>query len=285
MRFLTSASLLLVILFTSATSALRAWQSPAVSSLAPVAAPVRPAAGDAAVTVTTYCSGCHNGVMRSPSNALLDGFDGAAIGDAADAWARAYRQVQAGTMPPAGARRPDRVAAGRLLASIETALGATTRPANASSGEIADRLASMLWNSTPDAALLKDVRRNRLSQPATVEQQVKRMLADDRADALVSRFFVPWLGLDQLGKANPSAKNFPEFDATLRDAMATETRLFIRNQLREDGDPITLWTARETFLNEPLARHYGIAGVTGAEFRRVSLNVPERYGLLGQASI
>jgi hypothetical protein len=285
MRFHSSVAVVLLVLFTSAGQVLRAGQSPAAVPAA-AAGPMSPTGDAVTATVTTYCSGCHNGVMRSPSNALLDRFDGAAIGDDAEAWTRAYRQVQAGTMPPAGAPRPDRAAARRLLASIETALAVATRkPAEATGKEIADRLAAMLWNSPPDATLLEEARRNRLRQPAVMVQQVKRMLADDRADAFVAGFFVPWLGLDRLVNVNPSPKNFPGFDPSLREAMATETRLFILSQLREDADPIALWTAADTFLNEPLARHYGIGGVTGAQFRRVSLTMPERYGLLGKASI
>lgn len=286
MRFLSSAAVLLVALLTGAASGVRALQ-PADQSAGIAAAPSRSTMdADVSATVRTYCTGCHNGVMRSPAGALLDRFDGSAIGADADAWSRAYRQVQAGTMPPAGVPRPDRTAAGRLLASIETALGVTTtQPLEATSQDVALRLASMLWNSVPDAALRDEARRNRLTQPAVLAQQVKRMLADDRADAFVSRFFFPWLGLDRLDTANPSPKNFPDFDVTLRDAMATETRLFIRSQLREDADPIALWTADYTFLDETLARHYGIAGVTGREFRRVALPTAERGGLFGHGSI
>jgi hypothetical protein len=143
----------------------------------------------------------------------------------------------------------------------------------------------LLWNTAPDAALLADARRNRLTQSATLDKQIQRMLSDERADAFVSRFFFPWLGLDQLGNAEPDRKYFPDYSVTLRDAMATETDLFIRSQLRDNRDPISLWDADYTFLNEPLARHYGISGITGAEFRRVHLSTPERYGLLGQGSI
>ena len=236
--------------------------------------------------VQTYCAGCHNGVMRSPSNALLDRFDVATIGNDPDVWSRAYRQLQAGTMPPFGAPRPDRVAYGTLLSSIETGLGADLQPASiATDQEIAQRLATMLWNGTPDAELASQARRHRLTETATLEKQVRRMLADQRAEAFVSRFFFPWLGVDQLGKAEPDTKFYPGYDVTLRDAMGTETDLFIRNQLHDDRDPIELWNANYTFLNESLARHYGIGGVSGAQFRRVTLSAPERYGLLGQGSI
>src|SRR5262245_11093692 len=104
--------------------------------------------------VKTYCSGCHNGTMRSPSGALLDKFDTPQTADKPDVWARAYRQLQAGTMPPVGAQRPDRAIYDALLAVIEQALGAnTTAAASATSQEIAEQLAALLWNSTPDAAL------------------------------------------------------------------------------------------------------------------------------------
>ncbi len=240
----------------------------------------------ASQVVQVYCAGCHNGTMRSPSGALLDRLDPSAIGGNADVWSRAYRQLQAGTMPPFGARRPDRSESATLLASIETALEAHTPPAaNATDEEIANHLATLLWNSAADAALEADARRHRLTEPAVLEAHVRRMLADERADAFVTRFFVPWLGLEQLAKAEPDTTVFPGYDVALRDAMATETDLFIRSQLRDDRDPIALWDADYTFLNEPLARHYGIAGVRGVEFRRVALTTPERYGLLGQGSI
>jgi hypothetical protein len=141
----------------------------------------------------------------------------------------------------------------------------------------------MLWNTEPDAPLRDDAQRNRLDA-ATLERHVKRMLADDRARAFVERFFVPWLGLDRLAKAEPDRTAFPDYDVSLRDAMTRETELFLLSQLRDDRDPIELWSANYTFLNEPLARHYGVAGVTGAEFRR-SVSTPERAGLLGQGSI
>lgn len=256
------------------------------------------AAGSAAAsrTVTTYCAGCHNGVMRSPSGVLLDQFDPARMSENRDAWTLAYRQLQAGTMPPVGAPRPDRQTYDALLTSIEAGLGAKEErrqgvpvdraaPSPGASGqEIAARLARLLWSGEPDASLLDDAKSNRLTNAETLERQITRMLNDGRARALVERFFFPWLGLDQLAKANPDKALFPDYDVALRDAMAKETELFLLSQLREDRDPIELWSANYTFLNEPLARHYGVAGVTGAEFRRVS-SAPERAGLLGQGSI
>jgi hypothetical protein len=235
--------------------------------------------------VATYCAGCHNGVMRAPSGGLLDQFDAARIADNPDLWARAYRQLQAGTMPPVGAPRPDRKAYDAALVVIENALGAGSPPPPvATSQQTAERLASVLWNSVPDASLLDDAQNNRLASEAGVERQVKRMLADDRARAFASRFFFPWLGLDRLEQADPDKAHFPDWDASLKGAMATETELFVLSQLREDRDPLELWSANYTFVNEPLARHYGMSGVTGAQFRRVSTK-PERAGLLGQGSV
>jgi hypothetical protein len=268
---MASTALIVISVFFGASSGLRATPS-----------------NDAGVSqvVQTYCAGCHNGVMRSPSNAVLDRFDSATIAENPAVWSRAYRQLQAGTMPPIGASRPDRVASGKLLSSIETALGASTPLAtDATDQEIAENLAAMLWNSAPDAELSGEAGRHRLTQPAALEKQIQRMLADKRSEAFVSRFFFPWLGLDQLSKAEPNVKDFPEYTVALRGAMATETDLFIRSQLRDDADPIALWDANYTFLNEPLARHYGIPGITGAQFRRVVLSTPERNGLLGQGSI
>ncbi len=237
--------------------------------------------------IGTYCSGCHNGRMRSPSGVLLDQFDATQISASPDVWSRAYRQLQAGTMPPVGAPRPDQATYDAVLGSIERAMTAKVDAQSpiANSPEIAARLATLLWSSAPDAALLQDAQRDRLSDPATLERQIHRMLADDRAQAFVSRFFFPWLGLDKLDKVNPDAKNFPDYDVSLRDSLAKETELFLLSQLRDDRDPVELWSADYTFLNEQLAKHYNIPNVSGPQFRRVSLSMPERAGLLGQGSI
>lgn len=239
--------------------------------------------------IETYCSGCHNGQMRSPSGAVLELLDPAQIAASPDVWSRAYRQIQAGTMPPAGAPRPDRATYDAVLTSIGQALeGNAKAPSAANSQEIATRLATLLWNSAPDASLLQDAQRDRLSDPATLERQIRRMLADDRAEAFVSRFFFPWLELDKLGKSDPDKKYFPDYEVSLRDSLAKETELFLLSQLRDDRDPIELWSANYTFLNEQLAKHYDIPGaiaeIRGPEFRRVS-STPERAGLLGQGSI
>jgi hypothetical protein len=150
---------------------------------------------------------------------------------------------------------------------------------------VATRLAALLWNAGPDDELRREAGRDRLRDSAAVERQVRRMLADDRAQAFVTRFFFTWLQLDALAQAEPDTKFFPDYDVAVRDAFAQETERFLLSQLRDDRDPIELWSAPYTFLNERLAKHYGVAGVSGPEFRRVALTAPERAGLLGHGSV
>jgi hypothetical protein len=246
------------------------------------------AQGDSRVSslTGTYCASCHNGRLRSPSGLLLERLDAATMADQPQTWARAYRQLAAGAMPPVGSPRPDRAAVEAALAAIERGLASAAAPAaHASSEAIAARLATLLWNGPPDAELREAARRNRLRDAAALEQQVRRMLADERAGAFVARVIFPWLQLDTLAKADPDTTSFPEYDVALRDALAKETELFVLSQLRDDRDPIELWSAGYTFLNERLARHYGVPDVTGTQFRRVALTAPERRGLLGQGSV
>lgn len=279
------SSIILVGVFVSGLVSLHADQATEQSPAAAAGGARTIEMPEASAVVATYCAGCHNGVKKAPGGVLLDTFDTSRIAESRDVWIRAYRQLQAGTMPPAGAGRPGRQGYDAVLVAIENALHANAQAPAVSSQEIATRLASLLWNSAPDGALLDEASRNGLTDGATLERHIRRMLADDRAQAFVSRFFVPWLGLDQLAKADPDTASFPDYDPSLRDAMARETELFLLSQLREDRDPVELWTANYTFLNAQLARHYGIEGVTGAEFRRVTLGRPERAGLLGQGSV
>jgi uncharacterized protein DUF1592/uncharacterized protein DUF1588 len=253
----------------------------AQSGVPPTVSFAREGAGGAS-PLDTYCATCHNDALRSASGTLLIRFNG--THSTPELWARAYRQLQAGAMPPMGAPRPDRATVDAMLASIAHALGAATARSRTTSAAIASRLASMLWNSVPDAALSADAQHDRLNDSATLERHIQRMLADDRAQAFVARFFFPWLQLDTLGTADPDTKYFPEFNAALRAALAKETELFLLSQLREDREPIDLWTADYTFLNAQLAEHYGIANVIGPQFRRVA-STPERAGLLGHGSV
>src|SRR5262249_54559304 len=163
----------------------------------------------------TYCAGCHNGRLKSVLGTVLESFDTTRIPETAGVWSRAYRQMQAGTMPPVGAPRPDRATTNAVLASLENALGVGEPSPPADGHLLATRLAPMLWNTTPDAALLEAAGRNALADPATLEREVRRMLADDRALAFVSRFFFRWLQLDALDKADPDRKYFPDYDISL----------------------------------------------------------------------
>jgi len=149
--------------------------------------------------------------------------------------------------------------------------------------ELAARLAMFIWNGAPDAPLLDAARRGDLDDATTLNREVGRMLRDERSVSLVANFFTSWLALDRLKTAQPDPAVFPQFDAELRQAMDTETRLFLESQLREDRDAVELWTADYTYVNERLARHYGLSGVSGKEFKRVTWPNTNRGGLLGQA--
>ena len=151
--------------------------------------------------------------------------------------------------------------------------------------ELASRLSFFLWSSIPDDELLALAERDELSDPQQLRRQVQRMLADPKASALVENFAGQWLYLRNLPGVKPDPDAFPEFDDNLREAFQRETELFFGNQLKEDRHVVGLLTADYTFLNERLARHYGIPGVYGNHFRRVSLVDSPRAGLLGQGSI
>ena len=151
--------------------------------------------------------------------------------------------------------------------------------------ELASRLSFFLWSSIPDEELLAAAEAGRLGQPAILEAQVRRMLADERSSALVSNFGGQWLHLRRMRTVTPEVNAFPGFDDSLRDALVRETELFIESQFREDRSVVDLLTADYTFVNERLARHYGIEGVYGSRFRRVTWNDEKRRGLLGHGSI
>lgn len=151
--------------------------------------------------------------------------------------------------------------------------------------ELASRLSFFLWSSIPDDELLAVAERKALKDPATLERQVRRMLADDRASALVASFGAQWLYQRNLRMISPDFYTFPDWDDNLRGAMGRETEMFLDSQIRSDRPMIELLTANYTFLNDRLARHYGIPGVFGSHFRRVTLPDERRSGLLGQASL
>ena len=151
--------------------------------------------------------------------------------------------------------------------------------------ELASRLSYFLWSSMPDDALLDSAEAGRLHAPAALDSQVKRMLADPRASALAGNFAAQWLETRNLDVVKPDPQKFPEWDPELRDAMRTETSLFFDYILRENRPMADFLDSRYTFLNERLARHYGIEGVKGPEFRKIDLTTGERGGVLGQAGV
>ena len=151
--------------------------------------------------------------------------------------------------------------------------------------ELASRLSFFLWSSIPDEELLAVAERGQLDEPAVLERQVRRMLADPRSGALVSNFVSQWLHLRNLRVAAPDGAQFPEFDDNLRAAFQRETELLFDDQIRNDRSVVDLLTANYTFVNERLARHYKIPNVYGSQFRRVSLENTPRAGLLGHGSV
>ena len=151
--------------------------------------------------------------------------------------------------------------------------------------ELASRLSFFLWSSIPDDELLEVAERGDLSNRPILEAQVARMLRDARSDALVDNFFGQWLLLRNMRTVSPDPDAFLDFDENLRDAMERETELFVESQVRDDHSVLDLLRSDYTFLNERLARHYGIPNVYGNHFRRVTLDAHGRAGLLGQGSI
>jgi hypothetical protein len=151
--------------------------------------------------------------------------------------------------------------------------------------ELATRLSYFLWSSMPDDELLKLAHDGTLRKEGNLAAQVRRMLKDPKAVALVENFAGQWLQLRNLQLANPDRKQFPSFDEELRQAMETETKLFFEAVIREDRSVLEFLDADFTFVNERLAKHYGIPGVKGEEFQKVTLTNGERGGLLSQASI
>jgi len=166
-------------------------------------------------------------------------------------------------------------------------------PANAVAGaahrvsdlDLASRLSFFLWSSIPDDSLLEVAAQGKLKDPAVLDQQVRRMLADPRADSLVNNFAAQWLFLRNLPATTRDQGEFPNFDDNLRTAFDRETELFFGSIMHEDRSVLDLMNADYTFVNERLARHYGIPNVYGSQFRRVTLKDDARRGLLGQGSV
>ena len=166
---------------------------------------------------------------------------------------------------PAGAKPGTRVAVGEL--------------------DLASRLSFFIWGEPPDDSLIAVAKQGRLSSPTVLKAQTRRLLADPRAEALATRFAAQWLRLQDIAKVHPDALQYPDFHKQLADAMQRETELFFYSIVRENRSILDLYSADYTYVNETLANHYGIPGVTGDEFRRVALPDDRRRGLLGQASV
>jgi mono/diheme cytochrome c family protein len=187
------------------------------------------------------------------------------------------------------------MALARLLVDTEFVYRGESEPANLAPGtsyrisdlELASRLSFFLWSSIPDDELMNLAVQSRLRNPAVLEQQVRRMLADPRSEALVSNFTGQWLNVRALRDVQPIASLYPDFDDTLRLAFQREVELFFASIVREDRSILDLLTADYTFANERLALHYGIPNVYGSQFRRIALG-PEhdvRRGLLGKGAL
>jgi hypothetical protein len=151
--------------------------------------------------------------------------------------------------------------------------------------QLASRLSFFLWSQGPDDALLKVATAGRLGDPAVLRAQAPRMLKDPRAASLVRNFALKSFDLDTLSEAQPDPNLFPTFTELLRQDMATEAESFLSSVLLEDRNIGDLLTANHTFLNERLARHYGIKTVFGPQFRRVTVEEPYRWGLLGKGAM
>jgi len=151
--------------------------------------------------------------------------------------------------------------------------------------DLASRLSFFLWGSMPDAELLKAASAGTLRTPAGFEKQVNRLLKDQRSEALATRFGSQWLRLQDVDKVRPDHHWYSYWDTTLSQAMVRETELFVDSLIREDRPVTDLLTADHTFVNERLAKHYGIPNILGDEFRRVTIADPNRRGVLGQGSV
>lgn len=151
--------------------------------------------------------------------------------------------------------------------------------------ELASRLSFFLWSSIPDDTLLQLAETGKLRDAAVMKQQVQRMMADTRFNALLENFGTQWLAVRRVDVAAPQAEIFPEFDGELRDAMKKEMLLWFEDMVRNDQSVLEMLTSEYTFVNRRLAKHYGIPGIYGDNFRRIKLDNPIRKGLLGKAGL
>jgi mono/diheme cytochrome c family protein len=200
-----------------------------------------------------------------------------------------YRDARKGSTFDAGIE----AALVRILAAPRFVFRVERDPANVAPGtayklndvELASRLSFFLWSSIPDDELLAVAEQGKLKDPATLEAQARRMLADPKSQALIDNFAGQWLQLRNVRNVQPNSDLFPDFDDNLRRAFRHETELFFESVMREDRPVTELMTANYTFVNERLAKHYGIPNIYGSRFRRVTLTDERRFGLLGKGSV
>jgi hypothetical protein len=200
-----------------------------------------------------------------------------------------YRDARKGSTFDAGVE----AALVRILAAPRFVFRVERDPANVAPGtayklndvELASRLSFFLWSSIPDDELLAVAEQGKLKDPATLEAQARRMLADPKSQALIDNFAGQWLQLRNVRNVQPNSDLFPDFDDNLRRAFKRETELFFESVMREDRPVMDLMTANYTFVNERLAKHYGIPNIYGSRFRRVTLTDERRFGLLGKGSV
>ena len=187
----------------------------------------------------------------------------------------------------AGKPASAKATAGRPAARAVPAGAPASQVYRLSNLELATRLSFFLWSSIPDDELLDVAARGDLEKPAVLEKQVKRMLADPRAENLVTNFASQWLHLRNLDSITPDMRLFPDFDDNLRQAFRRETEMLVENVIREDRSVLDLLRANYTFVNERLAKHYGIKNVYGSRFRRITFEGEnaQRGGLLRHGSI
>jgi cytochrome c551/c552 len=181
----------------------------------------------------------------------------------------------------------------RILASPKFVFHLETEPQGIAPGsiykisdlELASRLSFFVWSSIPDDELLQTAAKGSLHTPAVLEQQVRRMLADPKAESLATNFAAQWLYLRNLKNMQPNSEEFPDFDDNLRQAFENESLLFFQSIVKEDRNVLDLMTADYTFLNERLARHYRVPNIYGSQFRRVTLTDDARRGLMGKGAV
>ncbi len=240
-----------------------------------------------------YCNHCHNAANRSGG---LDfrSLNVRNVSENSSTWETVLRRLRARRDPPANLPRSDdktyRSVISKLEQALDGAYSANSRANNpmalaerVTDMEWAKRIAALVWGAAPDASLLEDARNGSLRDPAVLNRQVIRMLRDPKSVSLVTGFLEPWLLLDRLNKNPIDPAVFTQADPELVQSMQTEARLFLESQLHEDHPALELWTANYTYLNDRLARHYGITGISGKAFQRVAWRDRNRAGLLGMA--